>query len=104
MTEVAILGRRRQHEPEVLTPPAEVLDILVAAVAGQSLADYRTGNCLRTCQSCRNRLLYMADTAPYSGNTAEKFRARLMTLPETHETHGANGPDQDPPRIRWISP
>lgn len=103
MIETALLGVS-QREPEVLTPPAEVLDQMLAAVAGQSLADYRTGTCLRTCQSCRNHLLYLLDTAPYTDCPEAQITARLQALHIVHEAHGAEGPDRDAPHIRWITP
>lgn len=106
MTGTAVPGVPRR-EPDVLTPPAEVLDILVSAVAGQSLADYRTGNCLRRCQMCRNRLLYLLDTAPYAGDSltaSQAILARLRAMPDNHELHQPGSADAAPPRIRWITP
>jgi hypothetical protein len=101
MTETAVPGPLPPPAPDVLTPPAEVLDLLVfvLAVAGP---DYRS--CLESCQRCRNHLLYLLDTAPYTDCPGEQIRVRVTALPEVHAAHGTDGPDQDPPRIRWISP
>lgn len=108
LAEVAILGSPASR-PEVRTPPAEVLDILVAVVAEQSLADYRTGNCLRSCRFCRNSLLYLLDTAPYSGDARQSITARLQFLHVSHDlSHqnqaAADHGDARHPRIRWIAP
>ena len=103
MIEVAILGRKRDHDrkPKVLIPPALVLDMLVFAIAS---AGAEPRDLLAYCQPCRNHLLYLLDTAPYTDSPGAQIHTRLRALPEVHKAHIAGRPaDLDPPRIRWIS-
>lgn len=104
MTEVAILGRQRKHKPRVVTPPAEILDYLVSWLANPAVTSDEARSLLLNCPWCRNHLLYVLDTAPYSDRGHASIRVRLLALPVVHEAHGANGPDRDPPCIRWITP
>lgn len=104
MTEVALIGRLASPAPEVRTPPAEVLDILLSAVAA---APTRVHANLMSCKFCRNRLLYVLDTAPYAGNSltaSQAITARLRALPDNHELHQPGSGDSKPPQIRWITP
>ena len=98
------LPRHGREEPEVLTSPVEVLDHLVFWLASPAITSGEVRQCLTACQQCRNHLLYLLDTAPYTEVPGERVTARLKALPEVHEAHGPDGPDQDRPGIRWISP
>ena len=102
MTETAILGVPASW-PEVVTSPAEVLDQLVFWLASPAVTGGEVRQCLTGCQYCRNHLLYLLDTAPYTGDAGEQITARLKALPVVHEAHGPDGPDQARPRIRWIT-
>jgi hypothetical protein len=76
------------------------LDALVREIA---LAAPSPQICLINCDRCRNHLLYLLDTAPYTGQAAEQIRARLRALPEVHKRHGGpDGPDRGVPDIRGI--
>ena len=91
--------------PEVLTPPAEVLDRLVLEVAA-ALSGARM--LLVRCRFCRNHLLYLLDTAPYENDPGSQIISRLRALPQVHElSHqnqaAVNHGDSRPPQIRWIS-
>jgi hypothetical protein len=100
LTETAILGVPR---PEVVTEPVVLLDLLISWLASSAITPDGTRTLLLGCQWCRNHLLYALDTAPYSGGVVS-VRSRLLALPEVHRAHGPDGPDQDAPRIRWVTP
>lgn len=87
---------------EALIPALGEL-ILAVAVAP---AEART--LLATCQFCRNRLLYLLDTAPYAGSAYHQFGRRLIALPQDHALFHSNPQARDhgdarTPQIRGIS-
>lgn len=103
MVETAELGVP-EPAPDVRTPPAEVLNILISAMAAASTQVHVN---LMSCQMCRNRLLYLLDTAPYAGDeitAAQAITARLRALPDNHKLHEPGSGDASPPHIRWITP
>ena len=61
------------------------------------------------CESCRNRLLYLLNTEPYTGGMAQALRARIRALPQDHElSHGnpnaRDHGDSRRPQIRGLVP
>lgn len=92
---------------DVITPPAAVLSLVIEKIAQASPIELA---CLQHCQSCRNRLLYVLDTAPYDGDAAATIAARLAALSLDHPGHvdhqglARDNSDRNPPRIRWITP
>jgi hypothetical protein len=97
-------AEQRRSRPEVVTPPARVLGLLVFWLASPDVTSSPVRQLLMGCPCCRNHLLYLLDTTPYAGSPEARITARLKALPEVHKAHGADGPDQDQPVIRWITP
>lgn len=64
------------------------LDELVRAVAETALP---ARTLLATCYRCRNHLLYLMDTAPYSGQAHTQLARRLAALPDNHQHFHGNG-------------
>lgn len=105
MIETALIGvPAPRREPDVLTSPARVLGLLIFWLACPDVTSSPVRQLLMGCPCCRNHLLYLLDTAPYTDCLEAQITARLRALPEVHKAHGPAGPDQDPPQIRWITP
>jgi hypothetical protein len=83
----------------------KVLDILVESLASPVITGRAVRERLDSCQRCRNHLLYLLDTEPYTGLAREAITARLRALPETHARHAAERehPDDTRPQIRGIA-
>lgn len=50
---------------------------------------------LATCPFCRNRVLYLLDTAPHTGDPLRMFRVRIRELPSNHGLFHANQSARD---------
>lgn len=68
------------------------LDQLLQALTDSRVAGPVERGLLMSCPACRNRLLYMLDTAPYAGSAYHQFGSRIRALPMNHEMH-AGKPD-----------
>lgn len=81
------------------------LDILVECLASPAITGRAVRERLDSCQRCRNHLLYLLDTEPYTGRAREALTARLRALPETHARHAAEREHADDtcPSIRGIA-
>lgn len=100
VTEVAVHGRDSDRS-EIVTRPVVLLDLLIGWLVG---AGPQIQWLLTDCRFCRNHLLYLLDTAPYTDQSGARIGNRLAALPEAHKAHGVAGPDQHEPDIRWITP
>lgn len=94
--------------PQDTYSPVQLLDLLVLEVAA---APSGARMLLTSCESCRNRLLYLLDTAPAQDMTIvlSMIRARLRDLPPSHDLFhqnpgAADYGDSRTPQIRWIRP
>lgn len=78
---------------------------MIRAVAEAPLA---TRDLLATCYRCRNSILYLLDTEPYTGMADRAFRSRVAALAMYHETshEGVREPgsgDDRTPVIRGLA-
>jgi hypothetical protein len=82
--------------------PAEAISEMIRMLA--SGGPQQAQVLLSACRACRNRLLYLLDTAHYRGTFNRAVLARLRALPVNHQSHGdLSGPDWRKPEIRWIA-
>lgn len=84
----------------VHTDPVWCLDALVQEIAKSSPDILRL---LRSCNRCRNNLLYVMDTLPFNMGADTILAARLRAVPTHHESfHGGTDYDSGEPHISWI--
>jgi hypothetical protein len=82
----------------------KTLDILVECLASPAITGRAVRERLDSCQRCRNHLLYLLDTEPYTGRAREAITARLQALPETHTRHAEREHADDArPSIRGLA-
>jgi hypothetical protein len=90
-----------ESPPESAIAVIHALDALVLETA---LAPDWARIHLVNCGRCRNHLLYLLDTAPYSGRAAKQIRSRLRALGEVHKGHTRQGEaDRAVPKIRGLA-
>lgn len=92
-------------QPESAVALTAALAELVRVVAEAPMA---ARDRLATCYRCRNSILYLLDTVPYTGGAATMFERRIAALDVTHgiSHEGVPAPgsgDDRPPVIRGLA-